>query len=156
MILERLPQNISGFFDEGEQPRSLDAREFKQACHLVAQAEGGTVDGLELKPIGRRYFGATIRTGSDHLSVLCNSIYPYLAFVPPNGFGLDAPELAFVEPNDLAATFASVTKFQPLDTIWLQTDLSSDALAELAHSERRQLGYWKPKRIGDVIFNDWD
>jgi hypothetical protein len=156
MILDRLPQNITGFFDKGDQPRSLDAGSFKQACHLVAQMDGGTVDGVDLNLLGRSYFAATIRTNSDHLSVLCNSVYPYLAFVPPNTFGLGAPELTFVEPIHLAAAFASATNFQPLDAIWLQSDLLSGLLAELAPADQSQLAYWKPRRVGDVIFNSWD
>lgn len=156
MKLKRLPPNITGFFDKGEQPRSLDARTFKQACYLVAQMDSGIVEGVDLNLLGRSYFAATIRTNSDHLSVLCNSVYPFLAFVPPSSFGFEFPELTFVAPTHLAAAFASATEFQPLEANWLGEDLSSDVLTDLTSSERSQLAYWKPTRIGDIIFNAWD
>lgn len=156
MKLDRLPPNITGFFDKGEQPRSLDPRTFKQACHLVAQMDGGTVEGVGMDLLGRSYFAATIRTNSDHASVLCNSVYSYVAFVPPDALEHGPPKLAFIEPIALAAAFASATKFQPLDAAWLDANLSADLLTDLAPSEREQLSYWKPERVGEVIFHSWD
>jgi len=156
MKLERLPPHITGFFDSADQPRSLDGTDFKKACHQIAQINGGTVERIDLELAGRSYFGATIRTTSENVSVLCNSVYPYVAFVQPNAFGLGFPELTFIDPVHLTAAFANVTSFQPLDAEWLEADLSSDLLADLTPSEQSELAYWKPKSVGQVVFNSWD
>ena len=93
MRLDRLPRHITGSFNDTDEPRSVDGADFKKACHQVAQMSGGAVEDVDLNLLGRNYFGATIQTKSDRVSVLCNSVFPYLAFVPPNAFGADCPDL---------------------------------------------------------------
>ena len=154
MILDRLPAHITGFFDRSAPPRALDSQAFEAACHLVAQMEDGSVETLDFQLVARSYYVATVRTSSDHLSVLCNSVYPYLAFVPPGAFGFT--DLEFVAPVSLASTFSGLTEFRSLDANWLMTDLQPAHLADLASVELRQIKYWKPHRIGEVIFNRWD
>ena len=156
MRLERLPPHITSFFDGRERPRSLDGATFKKACHQVAHMDGGVVENIDLNLVGRSYYGATIRTRTEHLSILCNSVYPYLAFVPPHSFGADPTDLTFVEPVHVGSLFSSLTEFQSMDADWLAAELPSDLLADLSRSELEQVGYWKPSCIGDVVFNNWD
>jgi hypothetical protein len=154
MILDCLPPRITGFFDRSEPPRTLDREAFKAACHLVAGMDRGSVEGLDFGLVARSYYAATVRTKTDHFSVLCNSVYPYLAFVPPSSFSFT--DLEFVAPPSLAPLFSSLTEFQPLDADWLKDDLRPELLANLAPAEMEQVRYWKPQRIGDVVFNYWD
>jgi hypothetical protein len=154
MILDCLPRGITGFFDRLESPHALEAKAFKVACYLVARMEGGSVESLVFDRLARSYYAATIRTKTDHASVLCNAMYPYLAFVPPGAFGFT--DLEFVAPVRLASAFASMTEFQPLDADWLRDDPRPGLLANLAEAELEQMKYWKPQRIGDIIFNYWD
>jgi hypothetical protein len=77
-----------------------------------------------------------------------------LAFVPPGAFGLTS--LEFIAPASLASAFASMTEFHPLDADWLAADLRAELLADLSPAELEQVKYWKPQRIGDVVFNCWD
>ena len=156
MRLQRLPPHITSFFDGGEPPRSLDGATFKKACHQVAHMDGGLVENIELNLVGRSYYDATIRTRTEHLTVLCNSVYPYLAFVPPSSFGPGPTDLTFVKPVHVGSLFSRLTEFQPLDADWLAAELPPDLLADLGRSELEQVGYWKPSRIGDVMFNNWD
>jgi hypothetical protein len=156
MILDRLPPRITGFFDRAEPPLSLDPKDFKRACHLVAQMEGGSVESVDLALAGRSYFVATARTPTDYVSVLANSVYRYLAFVPPGSFGADCHELTFVEPISLAGAFSRATEFQPLDAAWLATAPRTELLTDLAPVEFEQVKYWRPQTVGDVIFNCWD
>jgi hypothetical protein len=80
-----------------------------------------------------------------------------LAFVPARSFAVGTDlELTFVEPVSLAATFLAATEFQPLDARWLSADLNNELLTGLAASELKQVRYWKPERVGDLIFNFWD
>ncbi|MGE0180442.1 MAG: hypothetical protein AB7O91_11565 [Sphingomonas sp.] len=154
MILDRLPRHITGFFDRSEQLRAIEPEGFKAACYLVAGMEGGSVESLHLDRVARSYYAATVRTRSDHLSVLCNATHPYLAFVAAGTFG--GWDSEFIAPVSLASAFASVTEFQPLDADWLAADLRAELLADLASGELEQVKYWKPQRIGDVVFNCWD
>lgn len=154
MILDRLPPRITGFFGRSELPRAIEPKAFKVACHLVARMEGGSVESVDFDLVARSYYAATLRTKTDHASVLCNSVYPYLAFVPPGTFGF--ADLEFVASVSLVCAFANLTEFQPLDADWLRDDPHPELLANLAEAELQQVDYWKPQRIGDIIFNYWD
>lgn len=154
MILERLPRHITGF-SNGSKPQSvLDPEAFKAACSLVAGMERGSVERFDLNLLSRSYYAATVRTDTDYVSVLCNSIYPYLAFVPPNSFGYT--DLEFVEPVSMGSLFVKMTKFHPLDADWLRGEPRRDGLVDLASEELKQLKYWNSRQIGDVVFNYWD
>jgi len=157
MFLDQFPPRITGFFDRSDPSTSRNPDAFKRACYLAAQLEGGSVEGIDLDLLNRNYYAATIRTPVDDVSVLCNSVHPYLAFVPARNFAVGTDlKLTFVEPVSLAATFLAATEFQPLDASWLSADLNSELLTGLAASELKQVHYWKPERVGDVIFNFWD
>lgn len=147
MILEQLPPNITGL-GPGQDPAA-----FKAACHLVARMEQGSVERFDLNLLARSYYAATIRTRTDELSVLCNGVYPYLAFVAANSFG---PDMEFVAPSGLASRFSDLTGFQTLDADWLNSAPEPGMLRGLAAAELKDFGYWRPKRIGEVIFNHWD
>lgn len=153
MILDRLPPRITGFFDRADPPRALDRKAFKTACYAAAVIERGSVEKFDLSLSGRSYYAATMRTETDHVSVLCNSVYPYLAFVR-GSFGFT--DLQFIEPASLASAFSGTSEFQPLSAHWLNSELHPDLLAGLAPTEMEQVKYWKPQRIGEVIFNYWD
>jgi hypothetical protein len=157
MRLDHFPSRITGFFDRLDPPRSISPNSFKRACYAAAQWEGVSVEGIDLDLLSKNFYAATIRTSVDDVSVLCNSVHPYLAFVPARSFevGTDLA-LIFIEPVRLAATFLAATEFQPLDACWLNADVNNDLLAGLAASELSNARYWKPGRIGDVIFNFWD
>ena len=154
MILDRLPPHVTGFFDRSEPPSAVEPEGFRAACHLVAGMEGGSVESLDLDRAARSYYAAAVRTRADHLTVLCNATHPYLAFVAPGAFGFTA--LEFIAPVSLASAFASMTEFQPLDAVWLGAELRADLLVDLASAELEQVKYWKPQRIGDLVFNCWD
>lgn len=154
MILERLPRHITGFSDGSAPPSEIDPKTFKAACRLVAAMERGSVESFDLDLLSRSYYAATVRTDTDHATVLCNSIYPYVAFVPPNAFGFR--DLEFVEPVSMGSLFARMTSLQPLDAAWLRGEPRKEVLADLASEELKQLIYWKSRQIGDVIFNYWD
>ena len=154
MILDSLPPGITGFRDRSERPRALEPEAFKVACHLVAGMEGGCVESLDFDLLARSYYTATVRTRTDQASILCNAIYPYLAFVPPGRIGFT--DLEFVAPVSLASVFASLTEFQPLDADWLSDDPTPELLANLADADVEQVKHWKPQRIGEIIFNYWD
>ncbi|HEX8668600.1 MAG TPA: hypothetical protein VF727_09555 [Allosphingosinicella sp.] len=155
-MLNRLPRGITGFFGDPEAAHAVDPHAFKRACHLAAQVQNGSIEGIDLNVLGRSYYGATVRTSVEEVSVVANCVHPFIAFVPPGHFGMGFPLLNFVEPVSLADTFAALTEFRPLSVTWLRSELDRELLAELAPAELRQLKYWKPQRIGDVIFNSWD
>jgi len=90
----------------------------------------------------------------DKIAVLCNAYYPVLAFTDntQDRFG----SIHFVEAGRLAQSFAKITRFTPLNIQYLQHKPVPFLLEDLDEVEHKQIQYWKPKQVGDIIFNHWD
>lgn len=157
MKLDRLPRHITGFFDDkSEAAGPLNFTEFKAACFQVARTAGGSIASFDHDLSGKSFFVATMKHPEGDASVLCNSVYPYVAFVPPGSFDNGAPELAFSQPIYFSSLFLQGTVFHPLDADWLMSAPGEDLLSDLALTEREQVRYWKVQRVGDIVFNRWD
>ncbi len=101
----------------------------------------------------RSYYSCCItRPGHADITVLCHRYAPVVAFATgrgPNGF-------EFTNDKGLAAAFEGLAG---VDAVELLAPLGSKIEAirsALLPSERKDLDYWKPIRIGDLIFNEWD
>ncbi len=85
--------------------------------------------------------------GESHF-VLLNCHYPFLAFASTLGkiSSFDMPVMS--------------VKYKPYYTVlkkdYLDTALSSEHLFTLSRAELEQFSYWKPRTVGEVIFNNWD
>lgn len=85
--------------------------------------------------------------------VSCNAHYPIVAFATP-----DAQErnvwIQFVDCRGLARVLSDT--FAVLSVRDACTGVSPAAVANLGEDELKQVRYWNPQRIGDVVFNYWD
>lgn len=117
---------------------------------------GGTIENFDFNLLGKSYLAVTLRTATDVFSVLCNGVHPYLAFIPPSSIGAVLPDPTFLSPTHIAALFSAYTEFQPLDADWLNAEVHAELLEDLGSAELKQVTYWKPQRVGEVIFNHWD
>ena len=85
--------------------------------------------------------------------MLCNRHVPVVAFADAVG-GMEIER--FLEaPAEFAAALAECG-FVIGDVAELGRRVTSDDLKMLSHTEQDQAKYWKPKRVGDIIFNWWD
>ena len=56
-------------------------------------------------------------------------------------------------PTFLARAFAGLDWLSPDDA---RVRITGEMLAVLAPAERRQVRYWAPETVGEVLFNRWD
>ena len=150
--LQRLPRSITGLFDREGSFRSVDAKRFKSACHVVAQMEGGSAEAFRSDLLLRNYYSARLITRAERVVVLCNATYPYVAFSPVEESTWR--DRTFVTPAFQAA-FEVLTDLQPFDPDWLMSDVTRDMLAALPPWEVKHARYWEPDYVGSVIFNEW-
>lgn len=92
--------------------------------------------------------------GGERLGVICNSIYPVVALVKE--FDEGVCELRYIEDANAEYLIESCTSFYIVSAADLDQELTSDALKELSEAELSQIKYWKPKTIGEAVFNWWD
>ena len=133
--------------------RKASMAAFKTACYRVAQSlnvqvgEFRSTDGLP------NFYYAEIVVGQDAIAVLCNMAFPVIGFSSPFEIGLLPGQ--YLLHFDLASAFVA-EGFECPDASLLEAPVSRDDLLALRPEERKDVAYWRPHRIGDVIFNYFD
>jgi len=149
-----LPKGVTGFdsTDEG-----VPVKRFMSACYAAARQVAGRVQQVRAayERVTPNFHEAliTLRDRPDIVRLLCNAHYPIVAFATPAAHDgdmrlefSDCPELAAA----LSAEFSIITRQEAC------AGVADELVAELGEAELHQMRYWRPQRIGDVIFNYWD
>ena len=134
---------------------SVDLRAFRTAFHAIARAASATViHNPRRNPSTECNFAdALLQIGDDRVAVLLNCIYPLVAFAAESD--LNGPP-DFCDNATLSRAFADYPEFSVTSRSTLLQSVAPEMLAALAPAEIKQFNYWKPTRLGDVIFNYWD
>ena len=85
--------------------------------------------------------------------VLCNAYHPWLAAAAQRPTWMEEP---FLDSAELRGAVQSHSDFRFLAPDQLEQAPTLEALRALGPEELAQFLYWKPERLGDVIFNFWD
>ena len=148
------PRGITGFWGVGEQPPSAtDVRAFRGHCHEAARRLGGQVLSME-EPNHRNFTVGTLATRAGRVAVLLNAQYPIVGFADPPMSG--EVLLRFRDGSALAEFFREFGVYEVLSASDLERRPTPDDLDGLSEAELAQVAYWRPQRVGDVVFNYWD
>lgn len=152
--MQPLPRGVTGFdaFDDG-----VPVKRFTAACHAAARQVAGRVHQVRTAydRVTPNFHEALITLGNrpEMVRVLCNVHYPIAGFATPAAYEgdvylefIDCPELA----EALSAEFSIITRQDACASV------AEELVAQLGDAELNQIRYWRPQRIGDVIFNYWD
>ena len=149
-----LPTGVTGI---NPPVQKVELSGFKQACYEAARRLNGRVHDVRsaFEQVAANFHEATL-SFPDHpeqVRVLCNAHYPIVAFCRPAARPGDVkPE--YIDCPELAAQLRGA--FTVLNAAEAGAAVSSEWTANLGEAELDQMRYWKPQRIGDVIFNYWD
>lgn len=100
-----------------------------------------------------------MQIGAKRSLVLCNAHYPWLGLVEPNGLVEDGSPIFDPRWKDvpaLAQALEAFSEFRVLDVMYLESLPEPQMLLHLWEGEVKQIRSWKPRNIGDIIFNTWD
>ena len=149
-----LPEGITGFFESGRgvAPPAVDPKSFARACHAAARVVSGSVERFEAAGIARNYHRAILRQRDAAIAVLCNAHFPWVAFAEASE---DLP-LRFLADTALASRIKEAMPCEVMSLSSLEAHPEAELLANLGDVEREQIRYWRPQRIGEIIFNFWD
>ena len=150
----RLERGVTGFRSakESELPE-VPVRTFRGGCWEAARAAGGVVEQFVESAYPRNFHSAVIVASNDRLAILCNAMYPWIAFA---GVGASDPEpKAFVDPPAWAVRFAEIG-FIVMSRQVLDSPLGAVDTAALGKAERLQIDSWRPANVGETVFNFWD
>jgi hypothetical protein len=154
MILRR---GITGFRHVDDEPLPVtDSPAFHGHCHEIARrVEGKLVaGGASLNGVERNFIYQMLAIPAGQVAVLLNAHYPVIAFAHPLNAG--EVSLHFMDSGALAEAFRFFGVYEVLGLAELEAPLHQEAFGELSAAELEQLKYWKPRRVGDLIFNFWD
>lgn len=155
----KLPAGITGFYDSKyNQPPNVDGKQFKRVCATLVNRSGGKVLAFKEPHYPMNFYDTEVKVFNKHFHILLNEHYPYLAFASIVEYGkinfMDVPELKqFPSPYNVL----SVKELN--EPLVLNPDSKKGILQnenDLNRAELEQVAYWKPNRIGEVIFNYWD
>jgi hypothetical protein len=161
MILQR---GITGFRHIDDAPiQVLDMADFHYQCYTVARSIGGRVISKSHTPDGvpTNFVMAVLDLPNRPLAILMNHHFPIIGLaVAPQDGNIGLPHFVEHGANDGSSTiaeyFQAAGKYQVLNRADLEQPLCERDLALLAPAEAMQIRYWRPYRVGDVIFNFWD
>lgn len=132
---------------------------FRQACHIALRELGGrvlrSVNAYE-GGVHNFHVGLVELDRDRRLSVLCNVQASFVGFAPySDRYPLGGPP-EFLDCPELAAALTRYHPYTILSAELLNTRPSAEHLVHLGKAELQEFRYWKPDRLGDVIFNRWD
>jgi hypothetical protein len=153
-MLKCLPRGVTGFdAPETRVPLKL----FSTACYAAARRVAGKV--LAVRPayqdVACNFHEARFLFEHDAVSVraLCNAHFPIVAFAEPPLDECDL-RLQFIDCPSLGEVF--LEEFSVLSKAEACACVTPESVAELGDAEQREFSYWKPQRLGEIIFNCWD
>ena len=152
-----LPRGITGFRHVDDPPLPVsDFAAFGGHCYAAARALGGRVLSVEapICEVETNFARAVLELPGGPIAILLNAHFPVVAFAdPPAQRG--AP-VQFADAPTLAEVFQSFGSYEVFSTSDLAMPLAPAACKQLAAAELEQVQYWRPRRVGDVVFNFWD
>jgi hypothetical protein len=151
----KLPQGITGFRKHDDPPLpTTDFPRFKSDCYTIAMSLNGRIDSFT-PPQGVANFGyAVITLQNRTIAVLLNAHHPIIAFAQP--FAEVDHQIQFLDAPDLAENFRAIGAYIVTDCITLASELTSEASSTLSAAELGEVKYWRPRCIGELVFNYWD
>ena len=152
--MDTLPTGVTGFyFYKNEPPPQMNLKQYKAVCYQIASLTGGLilrfVEAKEQKI--RNYHTAIVKNQEVEYYILCNAHYPLIGF----SIQLDNGSFDFIDVGPVAEDFTS-TGFTILSAFFLNNSPSQGLYRALNTVELKQINYWKPDKIGNIIFNDWN
>jgi len=149
-----LPTGVTGFNVEEQ---GVDFDLFIQTCREAVSTLKGQVHETDeaYSDVTPNFHGAVVSFPDrpERIRIICNAHHPIIAFCQPPTDPMDI-ELRFMDCPQLARLLCQ--RFTVLSAAEAEAGVSSELVARLNDAELHQMRYWKPARIGDVIFNPWD
>jgi hypothetical protein len=151
----RLERGVTGFRygEEAELPE-ISVQRLRGACYEAARSTGGAVEQVVEKTYPRNFHFAVVVGSADQFAVLCNAVYPWVAFTQ-GGTGDVVGPGTFVDPPACATAFAEMG-FIVMSRQLLESPLSAVDTAALGKGDWMQIRSWQPTNVGQTVFNSWD
>lgn len=143
-----LPNGITGFRDSDDfYIAQQDEKIFKKFCYAITLPYHYVIVSFDIELTSKNFYSAKIKTEQGSLYLLENAYYPWIAFAK----SLEFAKIEFIEsPFHLPDQDVYVLTLSELQKDW------HNSVSKLSKAELEQIKHWKPKTVGEIIFNFWD
>ena len=147
---------IQGRNDPAPEPPLTNLEAFHSHCHHAAHLTGAKVQAIRDPYVDgpSNYAIARIQFSDNVVAVLVNAIRPIIAFAKCAAEG--QVTLEYIDCPKLADAFLEVGEYTIATSEELNRPLIREMCQNLAPAELKRVRYFRPARVGDVIFNYWD
>lgn len=151
--LTRPPRGATGFRDHGTDPLpSMDTRVFASVCHEGARVARGRVVEITSPEVTPNFHKAVIRRGELSVAVLGHIHLSLIAIAQ-----VLTGSVVFTDGcDDLEEALRSSGSLRLLARSELEIPIRLIDTSDLDRAERREITFWKPKTLGELLFNYWD
>jgi len=149
---------IQGRKNPAPEPPFTNLKAFHSDCHHAARMTGAKVQAIRDPYEGgipSNYAVARIQFSDTEVAVLVNSVRPIIAFAKCTE-GQIRFEYEYIDFPKLAGMFLEVGEYIIPTSEELNHPLLREMCKNLAPAELKRVRYFRPARVGDVIFNYWD
>ncbi|OPH51910.1 hypothetical protein BC351_34425 [Paenibacillus ferrarius] len=137
----------------------VDSLQFKRLCYSLANYSNGKILSFEEPHASQNFYKIELGLHNESIFILLNCLYPFLAFAS----SVQYFKIEFIDHSLSNIVSGFNEGFRVLSAIETNQQFELDErthnlLTEnnLNEAEINEILYWKPKTVGDVIFNFWD
>ncbi|GFZ76126.1 hypothetical protein GCM10008018_22100 [Paenibacillus marchantiophytorum] len=137
----------------------VDSLQFKRLCYWLANYSNGKILSFEEPHASQNFYKTELGLHNESIFILLNSSYPFVAFAS----SVQYFEIEFIDHTLSNMVCVINDGFRVLSAIETNQQLELDERTNslftensLNEAELSQIFHWKPKTVGDVIFNFWD
>ncbi|MFD0619152.1 hypothetical protein ACFQZR_16930 [Paenibacillus sp. GCM10027629] len=149
--LHPLPRGITGFSCT---PNSLILQDGKSFISLLYSILRGTLECEDTNLQGKNYYYFSIKSTDQEYHVLLNAFFPIVAI----SCELNYNKFIFRSSEEIMNQFKLLSEcnYLLLGKEELESDLANSDYLDLDKAELKQIEYWKPKNLSEIVFNNWD
>jgi len=136
-----------------------NGKEFKLLCYNIIKSKGGRILEFNEPTATSNFYDIKVNVFNKKFHILLNAHYPLLAFAA----FVEKGDIDFVDNLDLKEEFNSYYNVLDMNELNVPITIKPSSKKftvenenDLNKAELKQLTYWKPDRMGEVIFNSWD
>lgn len=148
-----LKNSVTGFRDKNYSKLLLHNQEkkFIKDFHSIINKINGKILYIDADFIGKNFYIATIIVEGIITYSLLNINYPLIAFASK----VEPFAITFINDQILAEEFRNLN-YIVLSINQLSCPIKKEYLKELNKMEMKQIEYWQPNTLGEIVFNYWD
>lgn len=127
---------------------------YKELCHRLARDMGADLLDFVESLYPANFYKAVFHFQAGDICLVLNKHYPLLAFAKT----ADSVKIEFIDYPDGKALISDDYTVLSKNELDAPVPKNSDELRSggLNKGEVKQIKYWKPERMGEIVFNFWD